>query len=122
MLPQGQEISQNLGGVVLVRQTVPDRHAGVFGQLLHNGLPIAAVLDALKHTGKHLRRVGDGLFLANLAAGGVQIGGAHAQIVGRNLKRAAGAGGGLFKNQRHILAAQRVMRDAGLLLSLQLGG
>ena len=63
--------------MVLVRQAVPDGHAGVFGQLLHDGLAVAAVLDALKHTGEHLRRVGDGLLFADLAAGGVQVGGAH---------------------------------------------
>ena len=90
-------------------------------QLLDNRLAVAAVLNAVKHAGKHLGCVGDGFLFADLAAGGVQIGRTHAEIVGGNLKRAAGAGGGLFKNQRNIFAAQRVMGDAGLLFSLQLG-
>ena len=102
--------------MVLVRQAVPDGHAGVFGQLLNDGLAVAAVLDALKHAGQHLGGVGDGLFLADLAARGVQIGRAHAKVVRGDLERAAGAGGGFLKDQRHILAAQRVVRDGKISL------
>ena len=108
--------------MVLVGQAVPHRHIGVLGQLLHDGLPEAPVLDAVKHAGQHLRRVRDGFLFANLAARGVQIGGAHAKVVGGYLKGAAGAGGGLFKNQRHIFAAQRVMGDARFLFCFQFGG
>ena len=120
MLPQGEEVGQDLGGVVLVGQAVPDGHAGIPGQLLHDGLAVAAVLDALKHAGKHLGGVGDGLLFADLAAGGVQVGGAHAQIVGGDLKAAAGAGGSFLKNERHVFAAQRIVGDAGLLFGFQL--
>ena len=107
--------------MVLVRQAVPDGHAGVFGQLLNDGLAVAAVLDALKHAGQHLRGIRDGLFLADLAARWVQIGRAHAKVVRGDLERAAGAGGGFLKDQRHILAAQRVVRNARPFLGLQLG-
>ena len=107
--------------MVLVRQAVPDGHAGVFGQLLNDGLAVAAVLDALKHAGQHLRGVRDGLLLADLAARGVQIGRAHTKVVRGDLERAAGAGGGFLKDQRHILAAQRVVRNARPFLGLQLG-
>ncbi len=70
MLTQRQKVGQDLGRMVLVRQAVPHRHAGVLGKLFHNGLAVAAVLDALKHTGEHLRSVGDGLLFADLTAGG----------------------------------------------------
>ena len=83
-------------------------------------MAVAAVLDALKHAGKHLGGVGDGLLFADLAAGGVQVGGAHAQIVGGDLKAAAGAGGSFLKNERHVFAAQRIVGDAGLLFGFQL--
>ena len=60
---------------------------------------------------------------ADLAAGGVQIGHFHAQIVGSDLEAATGAGGGLFKDQGDVLACQLVIvADAGLLFCLQVCG
>ena len=106
----------------LVGQAVPHRHIGVFGQFLDDLLPEAPVLDAFKHAGKHLGGISNGFLLADLAARGVQVGGTHAQIMGGDLKGAAGAGGGLFKNQRHIFATQYIVRDARLLFGFQLGG
>ena len=116
----GQEIGKNLGGMELVGQAVPHRHARVLRQRLHDLLAEAAVLDAVVHAAQHPRGVGDGFLLADLGAGGVEIGHAHAQVVGRDLKAAAGAGAGLFKDQRNVLAAQRVVGDVRLLLLLEL--
>ena len=116
----GQEIGKNLGGMELVGQAVPHRHARVLRQRLHDLLAEAAVLDAVVHAAQHPRGVGDGFLLADLGAGGVEIGHAHAQIVGRDLEAAAGAGAGLFKDQRNVLAAQRVVGDVRLLLLLEL--
>ena len=45
-----------------------------------------------------------------------------ALVVGGDLKRAAGAGGGLFKQQHDVLAGEQVAADAGALLRLQVGG
>ena len=70
MLLDGEEVRQDLGGVELVGQAVEHRHAGVLGQLLHNGLPEAPVLDAVVHPAQHPGGVGDGLLHADLAAGG----------------------------------------------------
>ena len=119
LLPQRQKIRQDLGGVELVGQAVPHRHVGVLRQFLHDLLPEAPVLDALEHARKHLRRVRNGLLLADLAARGVQVGGAHPQVAGRHLKGAARAGGGLFKDQCHILAPQYVVGHPRLLFRLQ---
>ena len=37
VLPDGEEVGEDLGGVELVGQAVPDRHTGVAGQLFHDG-------------------------------------------------------------------------------------
>ena len=123
VLPDGEEVGQNLGGVELVGQAVPHGHPGVVGQVFHDLLAVAAVLDAVKHAAQHPGGVGDGLLLADLAARGVQVGHFHAQIVSGDLKAAAGAGGGLFKDQGDVLARQLVVvADAGLFLGLEVGG
>ena len=103
----------------LVGQAVPYRHVRVFRQFLHDLLPEAPVLDPLEHARKHLRRVRNGLLFADLAARGVQVGGAHPQVAGRHLKGAARAGGGLFKDQRHVFAPQHVVGGARLLFRFQ---
>ena len=103
----------------LVGQAVPHRHAGVVRQLFHDLLTVATVLDAVKHPPQHPGGIGDGLLFADLATGGVQIGHFHAQIVGGYLKAAAGAGGGLFKDQGNIFAPQLVVTDTGLLFGFQ---
>lgn len=46
----------------------------------------------------------------------------HAQIVRRDLERAARAGRGLFKYEGHALAFAELVRNTGLFLGLELGG
>ena len=119
VLPDGEEVSQDLGGMELVGQAVPHRHTGVVGKVFHDLLAIAPVLDAVEHAAQHTGSVGDGLLLADLAAGRVKVGHFHAQIVGSDLEAATGAGGGLFKDQGDVLACQLVIvADAGLLFCL----
>ena len=120
VLLNGQEVRQNLGGVELIGQAVPHGNVGVLGQLLHNALAEAAVLDAVKHAAQDAGGVGDALLFADLGAAGVQIGDAHAQIMPRHLEGAAGTGAGLFKDQGDVLALTQGVGDAGLLLGLQL--
>ena len=117
-----QKVSQNLGGVELIGQAIPYRYGGILGQLVHNLLAIAAVLNAVKHAAQHLGGVGNGFLFADLAARWIQIGGAHAQVVGSNLKGAAGAGRSFFKDQRNVFAAQYIVQNACLLFGFQLGG
>ena len=104
----------------LVGQAVPHGNVGVLGQILHNALPEAAVLDAVKHAAQDTGGVGDALLFADLGAAGVQIGDAHAQIVPRHLKGAAGTGAGLFKDQGDVLALIQGVGNTGLFLGLQL--
>ena len=122
MLLNSKEIGQDLSGVELVGQAVPHRNTGIVRQLFHDLLAVATVLDAVKHPSQHPGGIGDGLLFADLAAGGVQIGHFHAQIVGGYLKAAAGTGGGLFKDQSNIFAPQLVVTDTGLLFGLQVSG
>ena len=122
VLPDGEEVSQDLGGMELIGQAVPHRHTGVVGKVFHDLLAIAAVLDAVEHAAQHTGSVGDGLLLADLAAGRVKVGHFHAQIVGSDLEAAAGAGGGLLEDKGNVLAAQSIVADAGLFLCLQVGG
>ena len=118
-----QKVSQNLGGVELIGQAIPYRYGGILGQLVHDLLAIAAVLNAVKHAAQHLGGVGNGFLFADLAARRVKVGDLHAQIVSGDLKAAAGAGGGLFKDQGDVLAGQLlIVADAGLFLGLQVGG
>lgn len=63
VLPDGEEVGQDLGGVELVGQAVPDRHTGVVGEVFHDLLAVAAVFDAVEHPAQHPGGVGDGLFL-----------------------------------------------------------
>ncbi len=88
----GQDIGQRLGGVKFVGETIPDRHTGVFRQLLHPRLFEAAVFDAVVHAAQHARGVPDGFLLAELRSGRVQIGHAGALVVGGHLEGAAGTG------------------------------
>ena len=66
-----EKVCQHLRGVELIRQTVPNRNAGVFGQFFDEFLAETAVLNAVKHPAEDLGRVGDGLLLSHLAAAGV---------------------------------------------------
>src|SRR5699024_6960128 len=90
--------------------------------LLDYALAEAAVLYAVEHPREHAGRVRDGLLLACLRARGVEIHRVHAEVGGRDLEGAAGAGAGLFKDERDALALAEPVRDAGLFLGLQLRG
>ena len=63
MLPDGEEVGEDLGGVELVGQAVPDRHPRIAGEVLYDLLAVAAVLDAVEHPAQHAGGVGDGLLL-----------------------------------------------------------
>ena len=122
VLADRQHIRQDLRGMEFVRQAVPDGDAGVFCQLLHDALAEAAVFDAVIQAAEHAGRVSNGFLFADLGAGRVEISNVHAEVVRGHLKGAARAGRGLLKDQRDVLPAECVVRDAGLLFGLQGGG
>ena len=90
------------------------------GQFFHDFLTEAAVFDAVEHSAQHSCGVGDGFLLADLRAGGVKVGHAHAQVTACHFKGAAGTGGRFFKDQSNVFAVEHFMRGAGLLLCLQI--
>ena len=108
-----------LGGMEFIGQTVEHGHAGVLGQLVHDLLAVAPVLNAVVHPAQHPGGIGDGLLLADLRTLGIEIGAAHAQIRRGDLEGAAGAGGGLFKDQSDVFAHQELVGDAALFLRLE---
>ena len=122
MLPDGQEIRQDLGGMKLIGQTVPDRDAGITGQILDDLLAVAPVFNAVKHPAQHPGRIRDGFLFADLAPGGIQIGHLHPQIMRSHLKGAAGPGGGLFKNQGDVFSRKEPVGNAVFFLFLQIRG
>ena len=118
MLPDGQKVCQNLGGVKFIGQAVPHRDTGEPAQILHDFLPVTPVLDSIVHPSQHPGGIGYALLLANLRGRGIQEGAVHSQVIGGNLKGAAGAGGGFLKNQRNILSLAVFVGDALLFLCL----
>ena len=63
MLPDGQEIGQDLGGVELVGQAVPDGNACIMGQILNDLLAVAPVFDAVKHPAQDPGGIRNGFLL-----------------------------------------------------------
>ena len=122
MLPDGEEICQNLGGMKFVGQTVPHGNTGVFGQSFRDLLIKSPVFDTVKHPAQHPGGIGNGLLLAHLGALGIQIDRMHAKIGCCNLECAAGTGAGLLKHQGDGLAFTKPVGDTRLFLCLQLGG
>mgnify|MGYP003299148054 CR=1 FL=1 len=87
MLPDGQEVGQDLGGVELVGQAVPDADAGILCQCLHDLLTKAAVLNAVIHPAQNPGSIGNALLLAQLGSRRVQEGAVHSLgVFGEQLK------------------------------------
>ena len=102
-----------------VRQAIPDGDTGIMGQIFYRLLAEAAVFNAVEHAAQNPGGVGNGLFLAHLGAARIQIGDAQAQVPASHLEGAAGAGGGLFKQQDDVLAGQVPVRRPGALHALK---
>ncbi len=120
MLRDREEIREDLGGVELVGQAVPDGNAGEGRQLLDPLLPEAPVLDAVEHAPEHTGGIRDALLLPDLGGFGIEVDRVYPEIRRRHFKAAAGAGAGLLEDQRDILAPVQLVGDAGLFLRLQL--
>ena len=119
MLAYRQKISQNLRRVRLVRQPVIYRDARIFRQLLDDLLAEAAVLDRVKHSAEHARRVLQALLLPYLRARRVEIDCRHSEVGCRHLERAARPRARLLEYQRDVLAGAQLVRDAALFFIFQ---
>src|SRR5690606_13703724 len=85
------------------------------------GLAGAAVLNRVEHAAQDTGRVLDGLLVPDLGAARVQVGDVSTLVVGGNLEGAAGAGGGLLKDQGNVLAAELRLLGPRILGGLQVG-
>ena len=108
--------------MIFVGQTVEHRNAGIFCQCFDNFLSVAAVFDPVEHASQNARRVGDAFFFADLRRLRIEINGVHAEIRRGDFKGTAGAGAGLFKDQRDVFALAKAVRDSRFFLRLQFCG
>ncbi|MOA18998.1 hypothetical protein D3C78_1393500 [compost metagenome] len=105
--------------MVFVGQAVEHRHAGVLGQVFDDFLLEAAILDGVVHAPEHAGGVLHAFLVADLRGARIDVGDAGALIVGGHLEGAAGAGGGLFEDQRDVLAPEVLLLGAGVLGALE---
>ena len=122
MLGHREEVRQDLRGMELVREAVPDGNTSVLGQFLHGRLREAAVLDAVEHPAQHPGGVLHGFLDADLRARGAEIGHVRTLVIGRHFEGAAGPGGRLFENEGDVLARERLALRTGLLGLLEGAG
>jgi len=120
ILPQGHQVRQRLGGMVQIRQAVPDGHAGETREVFRGFLLKAAELDSVIEAPQHAGGVLQGFLFAHLGVG--QEGDVAALVPAGGLKGAARAGGRFLKNQHDVLPAKQIAGDAGALFALQVTG
>ena len=82
-----QEVREDLRGVIVVRETVPDRHAGVLRELLARLLGESAKENAVVDAAEDAGRVLDALLLAEMDVGARQVFGAAALVTRRYNRR-----------------------------------
>ena len=102
MFLQGKEIGQSLGGMVIVRKTVPYGDAGFGGKLFHRALGIPPEFNGVEHASQYPGGVGNGFLLANLGACGPQVGGESSLVMGGHFEGTPGAGGVFLENKGKI--------------------
>ena len=105
----------------LIGQPVPDRHAGVLGELLDDLLSVAAVLDRVVDPTQDTRRVLHRLLVADLRSAGPEVGDVGALVVGGDFERDARPGGGLLEDDGDVLALEARLFVAGVFGGLQIG-
>jgi hypothetical protein len=109
VLDVGEDVGQDLAGVVLVGQAVDDRHARVGRKLHQLGLLVGADHHDVDHARDHSGAVLDRLAAAQLAAIGGQVHHRAAHLVHARLKTHAGARRGLLEDHRQRAVGQRVV-------------
>ena len=66
MLFDGQQVRQDLSRVIHVGQSVPDRNAGILGQIFNDLLIISSVFNTVIESAQNLSSVFQGFLLAHL--------------------------------------------------------
>ena len=119
VLAHGQHVGEHLGRVVFIGQTVEHRHAGELGQVFDDFLLEAAVLNGVVHAPQYAGGVFHGFFVTDLRGVRVDISDIGALVIGRDFEGAAGAGRGLFEDQRDVFAFQVLSFSAAVLGALE---
>ena len=122
VLGHREDVGEDLGGVELVGEPVPDRHAGVLRQGLDRLLGEAAVLDPVEGPTEHPRGVLHRLLVTDLRAARLQVGDVRALVLRGDLERGAGPRRGLLEDQRDVLAGEARLLVAAVLGGLEVGG
>ena len=120
ILLQRQQSGQALGGMPLVCQSVPHRHAAVLGQSLHKGLLKPAVLDTVEHAAQNPGCVLYALLLPQLELASRQVGGCGPLVLSSDGEGTPGPGGRLLEDQGNVLSLQAVAFNSLFPLLLQL--
>ncbi len=120
VLLDGHHVGQNLGGMVEVRQSVPDGDTGMLSQKLHRLLLEASELDAIVKAAQNLGRILNRLLLAHLAV--AEEGNLGSLVETGHFEGAAGPGGRLLEKENDILALKQVSPDTAPLLGFQIHG
>jgi hypothetical protein len=119
MFLERHDVGHQLAGMAGFGQAVDHRNAGVRGQLCEFPDAIGAQHDGVDVAGQHARGVGHGFAAAQLHVTIGQNRDVAAKLAHGDLEADAGAGAGLFEQQRQRAAGER---GAGVLPGLDGGG
>jgi hypothetical protein len=109
VLDEGEDVGQDLAGVVLVGQAVDHRHPRVRGEELELGLLVGADHHQVDHAADDARAVLDRLGAAELAVAGGQVHHRAAHLVHAGLEADARARAGLLEDHRQRAVDQRLV-------------
>ena len=117
-----QEVGEDLGGMELVGQAVPDRDPGELRQVLDDLLAEPAVLDAVVDAAEDARRVLHRLLVADLRPLRAEVGDVRPLVVRGDLERDPRPGGGLLEDDGDVLAAHVLALVPAVLRALEVAG
>lgn len=106
MFLQCQEIGEGLCRVVVVGEAVPDGNACLGCEFFDSGLLEASVFDSIEHGCEDAGGVGNGFFLADLAACRSEVCGECALVSGSDFECTAGSCGIFFEDEGKVLSLQ----------------
>ena len=106
---EGENIRDDLAGMLGIGQGVDGRDAGVMREILHVALRVGADDCAVHHAAEHAGGVLNGFAAAELEVIGIEKHHAAAQFADASLERHACAGGGLGEDHCPRLAGERLV-------------
>jgi hypothetical protein len=114
LLDEGEDVGQDLARVVLVGQSVDDRHPRMGGKALDLGVLVGADHHDVDHPRDHAGGVFDRLAATQLRVAGGDVNDRSAELVHARFEADARARTGLFKHHRERAVAQRLVELVAL--------